>query len=314
MILYFARAVGSGLQTFYGTFSALSLVAAAGVAWGCWALSRRLGRELNPLFFMMPSFIIYGIYNFDIFQALFVILSILTFVRGKRTLSAVSLGLGICTKLTCIVLLPIFVIELRGNRERLKYFGVLAAVVAALNLPIVLLNFGNFLQGYQFLGNWGLEDSWYVWIFQNPATWGYAKLFGLGVTGLLLLRVYTLKTSLMAKSFLAIAAYLLGTYIYSPQFNILVIPLIAVLDVQHPALYPWDGFNVMIILTWFIPNTQPTLAWTWPQLFALLRAACLAWLCVSVASREGSSLLMWMKARIRPRMRESSPGEPLSSL
>jgi hypothetical protein len=298
MILYFARVIGSDMQTFYEAFSAFTLVAGVGVAWGCWAIAKKLGKELNPLFFLMPSFIIYGIYNFDIIFVSFVILSLLSFVVGRRSLSAALLALSVCTKLTSVVLVPVLLIELGTNRERLNYLGVFTAALLILNLPIALLNFSNFLKGYQFLANWGLEDAWYVWIFQNPATWGYAKLFGLGVSGLLLLRVYTLKASLMAKSFLAVSAYLLGTYIYAPQFNLLVIPLIALLDLQHPALYPWDGFNVMIILTWFIPNSQPTLAWQWPQLFALLRAACLAWLCISVAAREGFSLPTWVKERV----------------
>jgi len=313
MILYFVRAVGPDLQTFYEAFVALSMIAAAVSVWGCWTLARREGRELNPLFFLMPSFLIYGIYNFDIFHLLFVVLALVSFVKGGRLLSAALLGLAVSTKLTSVVLIPVLLMEMKGYRARLGYLGVFAAVVAAVNLPIALLNFSNFLQGYQFVGGYGLEDSWYVWIFQNPATWTYAKYFGIGVSGLLLLRVYTLKASLLAKSFLAIAAYLLGTYIYTPQFNILVIPLIAALDLQHPALYPWDGFNVLIILTWFIPNSQPTLAGSWPQFFALLRAACLVALCISLASREGASLPAWVKARIRPKGGGVSTPLPASS-
>ena len=313
MILYFARVIGADVQTFYEAFSAFTLVAGVGVAWGCWAIAKKLGKELNPLFFLMPSFIIYGIYNFDVFFVLFVVLSLLSFVSGKRSLSAALLAISVCTKLTSIVLIPVLLIELRTNRERLSYLGVFTAVAVVLNLPVALLNFSNFLKGYQFVANWGLEDAWYVWIFQNPATWGYAKLFGLGVSGLLLLRVYTLKASLMAKSFLAVAGYLLGTYIYTPQYNILVIPLIALIGLQDPALYPWDGFNVLIILSWFIPNSQPTLAWGWPQFFALLRAACLAWLCISVATREGSSLPTWVKERIWTVMGRSMSKASLST-
>ena len=306
MILYFVRAVGPDLQTFYEAFLVLSMVAGAVAVWGCWSLAKRDGGKLNPLFFVMPSFLVYGVYNFDIFHLLFVILGLVSFVKGGKWLSAAFLGLAVSTKLTSVVLIPVFLMEMKGNRDRLGYLGVFAAVVAAVNLPVALLNLSNFLQGYQFVGSYGLEDSWYVWIFQNPATWTYAKYFGIGVSGLLLLRVYTLKASLIAKSFLAIAAYLLGTYIYTPQFNILVIPLIAVMDLQHPAIYPWDGFNALIILTWFIPLSQPTLAGSWPQFFALLRAACLAILCVSVASREGSSLPAWIMVRLRPK----APGSP----
>lgn len=294
-LLYFVKLVGVTLWGYYETFTALSLMAGVAMACACYGIARRFGRNLNPLYFVMPTFLVYGIYNFDLFHALLAIVSVFFFVRGNRSLSASFLGLAVDLKLTSVVLLPIFLMELTTTKDRMKYLAWFAALVAVFNLPIVLLNFGNFLAGYQFIGNWGLEDAWYVWIFQNPATWDYAKLFALGVAGLLLVRVYTLEASLLSKSFLAIAVYLLATYIYAPQFNLLLIPFIVVLDMKHPALYPWDSFNALIILTWFIPNSSPTLPWNWPQVFALLRAVCLALMCISVASAEGHSLVSWLR-------------------
>ncbi len=311
-LLYFVKLVGVTLEGYYATFSALSLVAGVVMVCACYGVTRRLGRKLDPLYFVMPSFLVYGVYNFDLFHAMLAVVSVFFFVRGNKSLSASFLGLAVDLKLTSVVLLPIFLMELKGTRERIKYLVWFAVLVAAFNLPIILLNFSNFLAGYQFIGNWGLEDAWYVWIFQNPATWGYAKVFALGVAGLLLVRVYTMKGSLLAKSFLAIAVYLLATYIYAPQFNLLLIPFVALLEMKHPALYPWDGFNALIILTWFIPGSSPTLPWNWPQVFALLRAVCLSLMCISVAAAEGHSLTSWLgrpfKARAGP-----PPPEPSGS-
>ncbi len=116
---------------------------------------------------------------------------------------------------------------------------------------------------------------------------------------------------MVVKAFFAITAYLLGTYIYSPQFNILLLPILALIDVQHPALYLWDGFNALIILTWFIqPN--PTLAGTWPQLFALLRTGSLAWLAVAVAGIDGRSITSWLKVLMRRPMLMRGPAQPVT--
>ena len=303
LLLYITVQVGSSLTGFYEVFSGLSLVAGAVLVYAVWGIAKKAGRTINPLYFMMPTFILYGIYNFDLFHAMFAVVSVFFFVRGNRVASASFLGLAVDTKLASVVLLPIFLMEVQGRRERAKYFGVFALAVAALNVPIMIFNFSNFLAGYQFLGNWGLEDAWYVWIFQNSNTWLWAKLFGLGVAGLLLVRVYTLRVDLVTKSFLAIAAYLLGTYIYAPQFNLLLIPFVVLLELKHPALYPWEGFNALIILTWFIPASNPVAAWSYPQIFALLRAACLAWMCVSVASAEGHSPIRWLRATLQRNMR-----------
>jgi hypothetical protein len=316
-ILYVTKLVGGQTYDgFYLAFCAFSLVAGLAVAWASWGAARRLGKSFSPMYFLMPSYIIYGVYNFDLFHTAFVLLSVFAFLSGRKTASAVLLGLAVDTKLTSVVLLPVLLMEIRKeaqgrqasttpaqgmlgrNREWLSYFAAFAGTVAVANVPIMVLNFGNFLAGYQFVGNWGLEDAWYVWIFQDPSTWGYAKVFGLTLAAALILGVYAMKATFESKVFLSVAAYLLGTYIYSPQFNILVIPLLGLLAVDHPGQYLWDAFNALIILTWFIgdsaPGWGPTLAGSIPQTFALLRAVLLAWMFVSVVvsqKERGGTLL-----------------------
>ena len=92
--------------------------------------------------------------------------------------------------------------------------------------------------------------------------------------------MYSRKIPFAHKVFLALSAYLLGTYICTPQFNVDIIPIVAVLAIQGAPLYVWEIFNVLIILTWF-QSSSPTLAGSVPQTMALLRAAGLAWMAVS---------------------------------
>ncbi len=295
LLLYAVNAIGHSLEGFYATFSALSLIAAGFLVWSCWSITKKLGRNLNSFYFMLPSFVMYGIYNFDIFHAALVMLALQLFLYDRRDLSAVTLAVAVSTKLASAVLLPLLLLELRENRSWARFLGIFIAVVAVINLPFAFTNYKLFLAGYQFLGNWGLEDAWYVWIFQSPSTWPYAKLFGLGVAALLLIKVYRLKGDLMPRVFLTFTAYLLGTYIYSPQFNLLIIPIIAVLGLESPSLFFWEVFNALIILTWFFPGSTPTLAWSWPQAFALLRDIALVWLALSLIRREGYRLPKWLK-------------------
>jgi hypothetical protein len=101
---------------------------------------------------------------------------------------------------------------------------------------------------------------------------------------------------LVPRSFIALSAYLLGTYIYAPQFNVMLIPLMAVLAVTSPFVYLLDVFNALIILTWFtVPDS--THPWTLPQAMALLRSASLALLSLSIASSSGHSLISWIRVR-----------------
>ena len=310
----FAGVAGSLYAGYYDSFSALSMAAAAVMGWSTWRLARALGVQLNVAYFVLPSMLVYGVYNFDLFDALFVVLCLQFFVEKRTGWSAVFLGLAIATKGIALVLLPLFLLELAGGRAKVKYLAVSLGVVGATLAPIAVFNFGFFGQFVAFFSNWGLEDAWYVWIFGSPFSHA-AKYFGYAVMGLLLLRVYTLKMPLIPRSFLALTAYLLGTYIYAPQFNVELVPLLAVMAVSTPMLYSFDIFNAMIIFTWFtVPATAtggPTYPWTLPQAMALLRSGCLALLGISVAGRSGHSLLDWLTGRGDPPSAAApAPGAP----
>ena len=324
-ILYAARLIGGDLANqfggtysgYYDMFSVLSLVAAAGIGWSTWRLAKALGVRLNPLYFILPTMLIYGLYNFDLFNAFFIVFGLQLFVEKRRTWSAASIGLAIATKFVAGVLLPIFLLELSGLKERGKYLVVSLGVAAATFVPLAIYNFGYFSQFVSFYSGWGLEDAWYIWIFNDPFSTA-AKVFGYALMGVLLLKVYSTRMPLVERSFLALASYLFATSIYAPQFNVMLIPIIAVLGTQSAWLYSMEASNALIILTWFtVPD--PTHAWTVPQLFALIRTASLGLLALSVASGTGHSLTAWFGSHIRApgavgrglaRFRRRSPARP----
>ncbi len=313
-ILYLARIVGGNYDGYYSAFGVMSLVAALVLAWSCWRVASALGTKLNPLYFFLPSVMIYGVYNFDFFNALFIILSLQFFLEDRKGASAAALGLSIATKLVGVVLLPIYLLELRKDELRLRYFLITAAVVAFFFLPIAILNFSFLHQFYAAYASHGLEDAWYIWIFQDSHS-VYAGWFGLAVTGLLLLRVYTLRVSLAPRVFLGLAAYLLGATIYSPQFNLMLIPLVIVLAIDDPSLYAWEVFNALIILTWFVGTTNPWLPGTIPQTMALLRTASLAWLCLALLRKSGIRPVELLPSFLRqPSLQDFSPKPQIEHL
>ena len=297
-LLYGSRVLGGSLaglaggiyNAYYFVFSFLSVVAAGIIAWSTFRLSRRMNIQVNPLYFLLPSVIVYGVYNFDLFNAMFIVLSVQLYAEQRRELSAVLLGLAMATKLVAVVLLPVFILDLDGADYKIKYTALALAFAALPFFPIVISFPGFFGQFLSYFSNWGLEDAWYIWIFGDPFSRA-AKAFGLVLLMVLLVRVYTLKVPLVQKCFLALCAYLLATPIYAPQFNVMLVPLVAVLAISSPALFSWDVFNAMIILTWFtVPQTPtfgPTHAWTVPQAAALIRSASLAIMGLSVASASG---------------------------
>jgi hypothetical protein len=304
LVLYASRIVGGSIAGvvgsiyagYYDSFSVLSLFAAVAIAWSTWRLAGDLGVRLNPIYFLLPSMLVYGVYNFDLFNALFIVLCLQFFVEKRRGWSASFMGLAIATKLVAGVLLPIFLLELVSWKDRTRYVAVSLVVAAAFFVPIAIYNFGYFSQFLSYYSSWGLEDAWYIWIFGDQFSMA-AKIFGVILMAVLLVRVYTLKMPLVQRSFLALSAYLLSTTIFAPQFTVMLIPLVAVLALNSPWLYCMEVFNALIIFSWFsVPD--PTHVGTAPQAIALVRSASLALLTLSVAAASGHSFLGWFRARL----------------
>ena len=308
--VYLARVIGGSYEGYYLTFLALDLLAGVALAWSTWRTARALGKNLNALYFVIPGMVVYSFYSFDLFHVLFIMLSLQLFLEKRNSLSAFSLGLATATKLVGGLLLPVYLMETKVPKKRWEYLVVFLETVGAAYLPLAVINSTNIFGLFTYYGSWGLEDAWYVWIFQNPAAWTYAKVFGLVFGAFLLYAVYTSKLPIAEKSFLALSAYLLGTYIYAPQFSVMLIPFAALLSLDGPLLFVWDVSNVMIILTWFT-TPDPTLAWTVPQAMALVRSAALGGMCLVLARRASIGLRRPGPPEIRPVSSASSTSQSM---
>ncbi len=224
-----------------------------------------------------PSLIFYGAYNYDIVQTFFVVLTLYFFIaRSNLKWSAISLGLAVSTKLSPIVLLPLIWQELPNNRVRLTYSAITGAVIAALNGPFMIANFNTWLAGYLYLKNWGLEDSFLIWIFKNPFSMLAKDIsYALLVASMLSVYIFFRTKPLLVRAFMVSAAFILFSYIATPQLNIDLLPLFALVPMIPMTLfYLFELSNVGIIITWFeFPNpTHQGVA----QTFALIRQIYLA--------------------------------------
>jgi uncharacterized membrane protein len=230
------------------------------------------GKQLTYVAFA-PSFLIYGVYNFDIVQAALVTFALYLFIAKRRMdSSALALGLSIATKTAPALLVPLFLQDLKGREARVRFLSIVVIVALGMNLPFMLLNFQIWLSGYQFIRNWGLEDTFLVWVFGNSSTWAEAKQVSLILTIVGSLLVYALarKKPLIVRSFLIIGIFILFSYIATPQMNLDLLPFFALVPIiPYTVFLPFEIFNVGIILTWFSFNNSELPGV--PQAFALLR-------------------------------------------
>ena len=268
------------VQIFAGVEFGVLLVFAILTAHYLFLFMKELGLSYNrQLIYSIfaPSIIFYGAYNFDIIQTSFVVIALYFFIaRSHWNWSALALGLAVSTKLSPALLLPLFWQELPNNKARLIYSSIAGGVVAALNGPFMIANFGTWLEGYNYLSTWKLEDSFLVWIFEDPASI-VAKDISYALLAISVISIYLLFRSkpLLVRSFMVLSSFILFSYIATPQMNIDLLPLFALVPMIPLTLfYLFEISNVGIIISWF-EYANPT----WPgipQLFALIRQIYLA--------------------------------------
>jgi hypothetical protein len=271
-LVYISRiAGGPDVLPYYFAFGTISLPAYALLAYSISKLGER-SRYVPAIVLLSPSLVVYGIYNFDHFFAAVLGVSLLLFIRGKRTEGSALLGFAAAIKVMAVLILPVYLIEAKG--ERLRAFAAFAAGALVPSLPVLLLNPGWVAEFVRYHAGWGLENAWYVWIFGDPFS-TTAKVFGIALFVPLLLRSYSLRSGIAEKGALATGSWLLTSYVFTPQMAIWMLPFIAMLP-QTLVFWPvFEVSNVYIILTWFTTD-QPTRPWTLPQAMALIRAVALA--------------------------------------
>ena len=271
-ILYASRVAGGpDVLPYYFAFGLISLPAYALLAYSISKPGER-NRYLPAVVLLSPSLVVYGIYNFDHFFAAALGVSFLLFMRGKRVAGSAVLGFASAIKVMAVLILPVYLIEAKG--ERLRAFAAFAAGALAPSLPVLLLNPGWSTEFVRYHAGWGLENAWYVWIFGDPFS-TTAKLFGLMLLVPMLLKSYSLRSGIAEKGALATGSWLFTSYVFTPQMAIWMLPFVVMLP-QTLVFWPvFEVSNVYIILTWFTTD-RPTHPWTLPQAMALIRAVALA--------------------------------------
>ncbi|MCS7143229.1 MAG: glycosyltransferase 87 family protein [Aigarchaeota archaeon] len=273
---------GDSLMNYYLSFSTLSLPAFIALGFTTYWISNRAGRGwMAPMLVLSPSLIVYGIYNFDHFFIALVTLSLIAYLSGRRSVGALLLGVSISTKLISVFLLPVYLIfSSKAEMPRTVAYAIIGAAVPL--LPVIVLNPGWLSEFLRYHSTWYLENAWFVWIFGDPYSQS-ARTFSFVLMGYLILKSYINATDLLRSSFTVLSAFLLGSYVFTPQMLVWLVPLMPLLPLNSVALaYPiLESSNVLIILSWF-GNYNPLMPGSPTQIFALIRAVALAYLYVTV--------------------------------
>ncbi len=280
-----------------------------------------LGKNLKRvlIYALLPSTIIFLIYNWDVIASLLSILGFYFFLRKKYALSGLFLGISISTKLLSMGLTLWLGFELLNQvvrkKETLdKFIKYSVAAVSTALLPYAityLIAPQGLLKFIEHHASWYCENCLYM-LFIHDILSPYHKILYVVLTlavfiALIALRFRTDDYLLPSFAFISSTTPILFNYVFSPQMFLMITPfsLIALNDINLLLYVLSDIANSGIILTFFIdeavrkylsrylPLTIKYDPWTLDsptQWLAMMRNLIMLWIVTKEMYRIGKRL------------------------
>lgn len=196
-----------------------------------------------------PPLFFYAFHNWDLWAILPMVLGLLAFERRKDVAAGVGLGLGAAIKLFPAFVVPPLVIKrwCEGDRRgALRLLASAGAVVAVLNGPFALIDRNGWEFPLKFQGarvaSWGSLWFWLErvppigWLFHFDRA-GVANVGSFAVLGAGLIVIAVAATrhhsGAIEVGAAVIALFLLSNKIYSPTYDLWMVPFFVLLPIQR---------------------------------------------------------------------------------
>lgn len=211
---------------------------------------------------LAPGIVLAGFINWDMWAVGLLAVGMYFFSRDRLILAGVLIGLGISTKLYPVLIFgAILLLAMRTARYRPLLVSGAAALITclAVNLPFVLFNPDGWAYFLQFTQDRpaGFSSPWFAWNLVAERA-GWASLgpdtinnlaAGLFLVACALIAVVALtaprRPRLAQLAFLIVAAFILSNKVYSPQFVLWLIPLVALARPKWRDFLIWQGIEAL---------------------------------------------------------------------
>ncbi|QCB96061.1 DUF2029 domain-containing protein [Arthrobacter sp. PAMC25564] len=209
---------------------------------------------------LAPGIVLAGTINWDMWAVGLLAVGMYFFSRNKLVLAGIFIGLGTATKLYPLLILgAILLLALRTGRIRALVVTAGAAVVAwlAVNLPVAALNPEGWKYFYQFTEERpaGYSSAWFAYnLVAGRLGWTPLEseainalaldLFLLACVLIAVLALTAARRPRIAQlAFLIVAAFILTNKVYSPQFVLWLIPLLALARPRWRDFLIWQAIE-----------------------------------------------------------------------
>jgi uncharacterized membrane protein len=249
----------------FGVLTALLLALCALVVTAATAGTAR-GRPYDTaIFALSPLLIFHAFSNWDLLAMAFASCGLWAWARGRPVLAGAMIGLGTAAKLYPVFLLvAIWTLAIRTRRWADATWATLAAglVWVALNIPLGVAYNRGWWDFYKFSQDRPTERST-LWamvktLFDGSAAGNDAVYWvppglavALALVGALLLVVVLglaapTRPRLAQLAFLAVLAFVLTTKVWSPQYSLWLVPLIALARPRWRLTVIWQFVEVLV--------------------------------------------------------------------
>ncbi|MHA7209211.1 glycosyltransferase 87 family protein [Arthrobacter sp. MDT1-65] len=209
-----------------------------------------------------PVIVLSGTINWDLWAVLLATAGMLAFARDRPVLAGVLWGLGTALKLYPVLLLgAVLVLAVRTGRYRpcIAASAGLAGAWLAVNVPFMLRDPGSwgYFLTFSETRDAGFSSGWYVYnalarqaggtvIPPSAINAGAAALFALACLGIAVLGLRARRRPRLAQlAFLIVAAFILCNKVYSPQYALWLVPLIALAVPRWRVVLTWQLVEVL---------------------------------------------------------------------
>ena len=211
---------------------------------------------------LAPGIVLAGTINWDLWAACLLAVGMYLFARGRLVAAGILIGLATAVKLYPVLVLgPILLLALRTGRWRplLVTGGAAAAAWLVVNVPFVAVNPSGWAYFFQYSAERGAgySSAWFAYnLVAGRVGWAGLSadgvsilsvgLFVLACAGIAAVALMAPRRPRLAQlAFLVVAAFILTGKVYSPQYVVWLIPLLALARPRWRDFLVWQGIEAL---------------------------------------------------------------------
>lgn len=239
-----------------------------------------------------PLLIFHAFSNWDLLAMMFMSAALWAWAREKPVACGAMIGLGAAAKLyPALLLIPLAVLAFRTRTWRPVIWSAATAALTwlAVNLPVALAWTKGWSEFYVFSEQrpaeastfWAMLNHYFPSHFSTPSSGGWVPPGAVVAVVLLvalaavcwLALTATTRPRLAQLVFLVVAAFLLTTKVWSPQYSVWLVPLLALARPRWRMAIIWQVSEIAVwigTLLWLLGTSDPSHAMTYSGLAGLL--------------------------------------------